>query len=197
MNPITELHQTIDAYTAKLAEASAKAGRPITCAGKGCCHCCYEPVYCSDAEVKHILEGMSDIQKWALSADIHTAIDAARESGLFDKYMPPVMDWLSLKLPCPFLNRKEGTCSVYDRRPLSCRAHIAVGPPDWCRDRRMEQTYPGADEVSIAIAEAIVHFHSKLGNVITHDNLLSLLEGELLGEYHPTASSQQIVFEKD
>lgn len=194
MNPITELHQTIDAYTAKLAEASAKAGRPITCAGKGCCHCCYEPVYCSDAEVKHILEGLDEHTLAKLSARTEAYLERVEPTGLFKKDMPPVMEWLAMKLPCPFL--EDGQCSVYDRRPLNCRAHIAVGPPDWCRDRRLEQKYPEADEVSKAIGEAIVHFHSKLGG-LTHDNMLSLLESELLGEYHPTASAKKIVFEKD
>jgi Fe-S-cluster containining protein len=193
MNPITELHQTIDAYTAKLAEASAKAGRPITCAGKGCCHCCYEPVYCSSHEVAYILGGLTKWEEAAVANRLRESLPKVKASGLLDKDMPPVMEWLAMKLPCPFL--ENGQCSVYDRRPLSCRAHIAVGPPDWCRDRRLEQKYPESDEVIIAIAEAIVHFHSKLGNVIIHDNLLALLENELLGEYHETASAKHIMIE--
>lgn len=192
MNPITELHQTIDAYTAKLAEASAKAGRPITCAGKGCCHCCYEPVYCSDAEVKHIVESLTDDHRSTVIENLKISLVGIRASGILDKDMPPVMEWLSMKMPCPFL--EGGQCSVYDRRPIGCRSHMAVGPPDWCRDRRLEQKYPMCDEVSKACGEAIVEAHSQIGDSCTHDNMLALLEGELLGEYHPTASAQKIVF---
>ena len=195
MNAISELHKKIDALDAALAKESASRGRPITCEGKGCCACCKEPVYCSSAEVKHMLELLCDGAKDRVAARTSTAIEKVKATGLFDKDMPPVMEWLAMKLPCPFLYHDQ--CSVYANRPISCRSHMAVGPKEWCETNRMEQKYPMADEHSMACGQAIIEAHAKLGGEIVHDNLLALLEGELLGEYHPTASAQKIILETD
>ena len=139
-----------------------------------------------------MLEMLNDRQKMGVAHQMVESIAIVKKSGLFDIDMPPVMEWKALNLPCPFL--VDGQCSVYERRPISCRAHMAVGPPEWCMTRRPEQKYVEAKEVSKACGQAIIVAHLKLGNTILHDNLLALLEKELLGEYHETASAQQIVF---
>jgi Fe-S-cluster containining protein len=192
MKAISELHQQIDRLHIRLMHATAEKGKPVTCPGKGCCACCYEPVYCSSDEVKHMLEMLNDRQKMGVAHQMVESIAIVKKSGLFDIDMPPVMEWKALNLPCPFL--VDGQCSVYERRPISCRAHMTVGPPEWCAIRRLEQKYVGSDEVSYACGQMIIAAHLRLGNTITHDNLLALLENELLGEYHETASAQQIVF---
>ena len=71
---------------------------------------------------------------------------------------------------------------------------MAVGSPEWCSTHRLKQKYVGSDEVSYVCGQLIIAAHLRLGNTITHDNLLALLGNELLGEYHETASAQQIMF---
>lgn len=197
MKPIAELHERVDAINSELVAETARRGRPITCQGKGCCACCYEPVYCSSAEVQHMVEGLSDDNKKIVGYITRLNIDKVKSRGLFEKDMPPVMEWRSMGIACPFLMMPAGTCMVYERRPVSCRSHMAVGPAEWCTTNRLEQKYPEAHEVSVASGREIIKAHLKLGNVLHNDNLLALLENELLGEYHPTASEQEIVFEVD
>jgi Fe-S-cluster containining protein len=194
MKPIAELHEKVDALNAKLVAETARLGRPITCQGKGCCACCYEPVYCSDAEARHLLEGLTEDQKADVADRVDRAIGRVKTYGLFESDMPPVMQWLAMKLPCPLL--ENGLCTAYQNRPVSCRSHFAVNPAEGCATNRLEQRYPGDHGISKAIGQAVVEAHLKLGNTIIHDNLLALLENELLGEYHPTASAEKIVFEE-
>jgi Fe-S-cluster containining protein len=196
MNAITELHARIDAINAPLVEETARRGKPITCQGKGCCACCYEPVYCSSAEVHHLLESLTDEQKTRVTARLSLALEKVRASGLFDKDMPPVMEWLALQVSCPLLEGSK--CMVYERRPVSCRSHMACGPANWCVENREHQIYPMAEEISKACGQAIIETHMKLnGKLIQFDNLLALLEYKLLGEYHETASAQKIVLEEE
>lgn len=193
MNPIAELHRQVDEIHAKLAQASAENGKPITCQGKGCCACCHEPVYCSHEEVRYLVEGLTEEQKSAVAARLKVVVDKAKASGIFDIEMPPVMQWLALELPCPLL--ENGLCIAYERRPVGCRSHMAVGPADWCIHKRLDQKYPMAEKVSIACARAIVQSHLKLGNFIINDNMLALMAGELLDDHFDTASAEKIVFE--
>lgn len=192
MNPIAELHQRIDALDAELASESARLGRPVTCQGKGCCACCYEPVYCSSEEVHYIVEGLTNEQRAAVTKRLKLALDKVKTFGLFEVEMPPVMDWLKMALPCPFL--EGGLCSVYERRPVGCRSHMACGPAAWCATNRQHQIYPMAEETSIKSGQAIIEAHLKLGNVLHNDNMLALLANELLVYYPATASAEQIVF---
>lgn len=196
MKEIAELHKTVDAIDKRLAEESAKLGKPITCQGKGCCACCYEPVYCSSAEAKHLVEALTTEQRAAVTERLKLALAKVQSEGLlWKKEMPTVMKWLAMKSPCPLL--ENGMCLAYENRPISCRSHMAVGPAEWCATNRLEQKYPMAEESSLAVGQAVVKAHLKLGNTIIYDNLLALLEQELLGEYHPTGSAQQIVFEEE
>ena len=191
MKAITELHQQIDRLHIRLMHATAEKGKPVTCPGKGCCACCYEPVYCSSDEAHHLLEGLTNEQRATVTNRLKLALEKVKASGFFKKDMPPVMEWKVMNIPCPLL--EGGECMAYENRPIGCRAHMAVGPPEWCLTRRPEQKYVGSDEVSYACGQLIIAAHLRLGNTITHDNLLALLENELLGEYHETASAQQIV----
>lgn len=195
MKAIAELHEKVDALNARLIAETARLGRPVTCQGKGCCACCYEPVYCSSDEAHHLLEDLTGEQRAAVTERLKLAINKVESEGILWKAMPPVMQWLAMKLPCPLL--ENGVCMAYPNRPISCRSHFAVNPAEWCATHREEQKYPASNEVSAAIGQEVVKAHLKLGNILLHDNLLALLENELLGQYHPTGSAEQIVFEVD
>lgn len=191
---IKELHQFVDEGCAKLKEKSAAVGKPITCRGKGCCHCCYEPVYCSTQEVAYILESLDDTQKVLLKMFVRSCIERIKPSGLFDKDLPPVKDWLAFHVECPFLI--DGNCSIYERRPYACRTHMAIYDPDWCRDRRLEQKYAMWDEEGQSLlGRALLYAHAD--GELVFDNLLALLNNALGGEHMETASAQKIQIEQE
>lgn len=190
MDSIRALHGLIDIENRKLAEATAKKGRPITCKGMGCCACCREPVYCSDAEVEYLVSALTPEQKVVVTARLKESLAKFRAAGMFDYDLPPVMKWLELNIQCPLL--EDGACMVYERRPISCRSHSAVGNPDDCTNSRENQHYPLSKEHSAMCGKMIVMFHLADEKSFTQDNLLALLEKELLGTYTPTASAQQI-----
>ncbi len=193
MKEIERMHRQLDSINAALALSSARNGKPITCQGKGCCACCYEPVYCSSAEVSHLLETLTEEQKALVKRKVEVSLFVINASGLFSVKMPAVMDWLAMELPCPLL--EGGLCTVYDRRPTSCRSHMASGPADWCKYQRQKQIYPQALEASVAQGYAILNAHQKLGNEIINDNLIALLANELLPEHHETSSRNHIMID--
>ena len=180
MKEITELHRLIDQLNARIAEESAKNGRPVTCKGKGCFSCCYEPVYASDSEVTHMLEGLSEDRKTLIAGRTEAALDKFKAAGLLDANMPPVMKWKAVGVMCPFL--ENGECSAYDRRPIGCRSHMAVGPAEWCETNREHQKYPMSNEVSAIQGSMILAAHMQIGGPIIH--------------YPETASAQVIQLER-
>lgn len=193
MKEITELHQRIDQINDRLGQISAQNGRPVTCLGKGCCACCYEPVYASTAEVRHMLEELSVADYARVMINTEKALEKLKPTGLMEKDMPPVMEWLQQRVPCPFL--KDGACSIYDRRPIACRSHNAVGSPVLCAGpHRLMQQYPNSPQASALSGELIIGYHSQIANEMVFDNLLALLSGELFGKPIETPAAQKIVF---
>jgi Fe-S-cluster containining protein len=195
MKEITELHRLIDQTNARLAEESAKNGHPITCKVKGCFACCNDPLYVSDSEVKHMLDGYGEKAKNKVAALTAKAIDKLKPTGLLDMDEPPVMKWREQNITCPFLDI-YGHCSVYERRPIGCRSHMAVGPAEWCDTNRENQKYPMSDELSAVQGSMILAAHMKIGGPIIHDNLLALLANQLLDDPIATASRQIIQIER-
>lgn len=191
---IKALHEFTDSAVEALKAKSAAAGKPITCAGKGCCHCCYEPVYCSTAEVEHAIEGLTPMERIIIGDIVAKQIKLVSPTGLLEQDLPPVLKWLELKLACPFLQPADGTCGVYSRRPYSCRIHLAIKHPDTCRDDRLNQKYAMFDdEVQGLLGKAIVA--SSIGGKIHYDNMLVLLHNALNGEHMESASAFKVVIE--
>ena len=38
--------------------------------------------------------------------------------------------WIQTQTPCPFLD--NGSCSIYQHRPLACRSHFSIRNPEQC-----------------------------------------------------------------
>lgn len=195
MKEIAELHWLIDQMVVQLSNSTAAAGKPVTCPGKGCFACCYEPVYCSREEVRHIIEMLTVEQIAEVTEKTRVAVEKIKASGLFNVRLPPVTHWTKQLVACPFL--KDGNCSVYERRPVGCRVHMAVGKPELCSCDRMNQKYPKSLEFDMAMGHMILASHMRIGNSLTHDNMLAFLAEELLGEKLETASRETINMEKD
>jgi len=100
----------------------SSAGPFIACA-RGCTHCCYVSVPISPAEAAYIGEHIG-----VAPADIRSSITRDDTSFSYDT-------------PCTFLH--EGECTIYEHRPMTCRAHFSFDRDNyWCRHENWDK--PGA-----------------------------------------------------
>lgn len=102
---------------------------------KGCSACCSRIVAATRLEVLGMIEfiessGMAtdELKKRVgeHSSSIADFINRKSEAAPNDEL------WFSKKNPCPFLH--DGSCSVYEARPLSCRIYHSTDDPLKCID---------------------------------------------------------------
>lgn len=178
MKRVAEQHVAQDRA---IASELAKAPQFQPCCKAGCSACCSEPVYCSEAEALHIIESLrpadldevrTKLQEWLF-----------KTACLRDKEFPDANHWRLLDAPCPLL--KNGLCSVYERRPLGCRAWFALKHPDLCqmphrRHQLFAQFHP---KVFIPAGPPV-----SVGGRTIYDHLGVLLAEKLLGLEIPSAT---------
>ncbi|CAH7411518.1 putative YkgJ family cysteine cluster protein [Vibrio chagasii] len=86
---------------------------PVAVCRKGCGHCCRFPVHVTSVEAK-VIANYADIKLNKLKRA------AIIESGkIQDDY-------------CPFFDKSESQCSVYEVRPLTCKLHASLDHYDYC-----------------------------------------------------------------
>lgn len=118
----------------KIMEKSLANSDHQPCCKKGCHHCCHEAAYAETREVEHMIGGLTDEQRARVTKRTETWIEQsvevrkAKPSEATD--FIDAFDYLERKIPCPLL--EGGLCMVYERRPMSCRTHFAIGNPDDC-----------------------------------------------------------------
>ena len=102
---------------------------------KGCYGCC------------HMLIGSTVIE--ALQIVLHFSTDPARLNTLraklpeikrqADLVQDPEMSsthWFSSAIPCIFLDKSDGSCTIYDVRPVACRTMLVASEPEFCYPRK-------------------------------------------------------------
>ncbi|MGL4370851.1 MAG: SEC-C metal-binding domain-containing protein [Spirochaetota bacterium] len=103
---------------------------------KGCAHCCYQPVACTDEEARLIYtycyDKKIDIDFGKIERQLkHIEFDYENNfSGKTTWDDQPEED-----TPCIFLNIKDRTCRIWDVRPFVCRVHLAEKTNEFCRSR--------------------------------------------------------------
>lgn len=116
MIDLTQIQAKADAAITKRAAPYA-----IKC-GAGCSACCHQLFYCSLAEAVQIAEKHSDKieSKMAeLTANASAALKSNNHAAYFGR-------------PCVFLEDRQ--CTIYEDRPLACRAHLVTSDPEKCSD---------------------------------------------------------------
>lgn len=102
-------------------------GGTIHC-DRGCSGCCSLVVNCTGPEAALVANRLTPAQMSRLQSQI-PLIQACANRAVSLK------EWLSSYRrqagPCPFLEQ-DGSCGVYQIRPLSCRALLATQGPHWC-----------------------------------------------------------------
>ena len=176
-----------DQQIAQMKKRTAEAGRPVTCCA-GCSACCYEPVYCDSWEMEHALAGLSGDQLDYVKARLAQWVRLVEPSGLLKQELPSAFAWRALKVPCPFL--RETLCMIYDRRPCSCRMHMATGPRINYEDDKLreQQTFVTSPEATENIALVSVakykggnydHLGAWLAKLLFGQNLQSATQGHI------------------
>jgi Fe-S-cluster containining protein len=137
-----DLLRVIQGFSDAIVSATA-AGQHVTCK-KGCSACCYQVIPISETEaigLVNLIEQMTPDRKAAITARFTDAVKRLKSAGILDRLSPHALndtdlrravskDYFAAGIPCPFL--ENGSCSIYDDRPLSCREYLAVTPPENC-----------------------------------------------------------------
>lgn len=124
--------ETIDALTAR----DQRFNYPLPFCHKGCSNCCHELVYCTSEEALHIhdycLQAGIEIDKAKLERQLryvetdrrldHTGVTTWNDQDEADQ-------------ACAFLDKADGSCSIWPARPFVCRVHLAEQTDEYCRPR--------------------------------------------------------------
>ena len=155
----------LDRVTEVIKTKTAQAGRPITCKGAGCFHCCKEPANTYRKEVAYAIHHLHGDALERVKKRTEQWAKGFVDSHMNELPVPPVVEFRRHNLWCPLLENNQ--CMVYDRRPACCRLHMAVGPIENCEDdeRRQEQLFATEPEpvirsnleLAIACRPAIVN----------------------------------------
>lgn len=106
---------------------SAVDGSGVSPCKRGCSHCCHQAVQMSRAEARLIAEVTGE----RLNAEPLGGIDVAGAAGDGEE-LGRVRRKAELAYsgqPCPFLGG-DGSCRVYEVRPIACRLHFSLADDD-------------------------------------------------------------------
>ena len=104
------------------------SGKNIHCRA-GCSGCCHLAVHATYPEATTVAREITEQQVQWLSDYIKKLKAALPGLSGMKSYLKKHRQELG---PCPFLD-KQGFCSIYTIRPLSCRALLSTRPAAWCR----------------------------------------------------------------
>jgi Fe-S-cluster containining protein len=127
------------------AAVSRRAGAWLAC-GPGCSECCRVPFPITRLDAWRLRRGLARAdagRRSRITARAHRVLAALREGfpgnvrtgrlvhseAALDRFFDRHRD-----LPCPVLDPEQGTCELYEDRPLACRIH---GPPLRFGDERV------------------------------------------------------------
>ncbi len=156
-----------------------------------CPACCREPVYASRLEAERIVALMDDARKEVIREKLTYWLACFYGSGQHQEHRPSVFAYIPSVPPCPLLD-KDGRCSVYEHRPVECRAHFALKHRSYCEDlgKRREQKHAMfSDELMMAICAD----HLRIENQMVVDHLCILLAEILIGPQPETQARRQFI----
>jgi Fe-S-cluster containining protein len=133
-----------DILVGRANKAAEKIGRPISCRS-GCGIRCCQIVPLSPPEVFYLADYILTLpavrqktvtEKFELivkELDSHSLSSRLLDPEYTDELVLAIAEeYFALQLPCPFL--AEGSCSIYEHRPVACREYNVTSPPEYCRD---------------------------------------------------------------
>jgi len=134
-----------------LAVASMDKHLSVSCK-KGCGACCCQPVPLAEIEVYHIARLVSNLPE-SRRTQIEEAFKAGAAHfegmGWFDRLAKceeestlhaAILDYFFQSIPCPFLT--EGSCSIYEDRPIACREYLVTSDYRNCSEPYADKVLP-------------------------------------------------------
>jgi Fe-S-cluster containining protein len=109
------------------ARYQARGGR-VHCAA-GCFGCCDMPIRISLAEALTLSEVLPDSQFEAMRGHARKVLANARTARSPDQYVEQHRAQVGF---CPLLDRENGRCTQYERRPTRCRDTFSALPARYC-----------------------------------------------------------------
>lgn len=144
---VEEVHGKVSAF---MEEQTAASERKPRCK-KGCSACCEQLVLLTVGEAVNILRRYPAVVAERIQALTHQAAIAHQtfDGQHCDPSTPAGAQalevitelWWEKRVPCVFLDR-DGTCSIYEHRPISCRQHWVASDPELCAVRTSEDEAP-------------------------------------------------------
>ena len=156
-----------DALVDASVRRSVELGKPVSCR-VGCCACCHQTVSVARTEayaLRELVDSMPEPRRTEIRARFDEAVRRLVEAGLHARMgalsstAPADIEqlalaYLRLGIPCPFLEKDgkqpvhldDGTCSIYDDRPIACRDYPGHLPAGAVRgaDARLHRDGPAA-----------------------------------------------------
>ena len=132
-----ELIQIVDAA---LADATRRSKGWLVCR-KGCTPCCIGVFAINQLDAARLQRGLADL--------------ARRDPQRAEAVKQRAREAVARLSPCPALDPVEGTCDLYDSRPLTCRT---FGPPVRVEGGGLgvcELCYQGCSEEEVAACEMV------------------------------------------
>ena len=152
---VPALQGLVNAVVTAAEEASAKAGRTISCR-KGCGACCRQLVPVSRSEGERLLGVIEKLpadrratlrQRFTEAEARIAAAGLDAPAGRSDRELS--VAYFALGMACPFL--EDESCSIHPERPLVCREYLVTSPAELCAGPRQEGVTPVAvPKVSLA-----------------------------------------------
>lgn len=127
MQAVRQKQECFDQFCGAWLSEYRQRGGSIYC-GKGCSGCCRLVVNCTATEAIAIARVVTPEQQARLQAAIPVIAKCAQEAGSLKDWLKSYRDQAG---PCPFLEQ-DGSCGVYQQRPLSCRSLLSTREPHWC-----------------------------------------------------------------
>lgn len=138
--------QTLTNQVVSLGVAGAeREGRQITCQA-GCGACCKQlvPISVPEAlDIQDFINTLPEERREVILERFRRALETFEETGFINRLKRVTelnsedrlrlgLDYFKLGVDCPFL--EEGSCSVYERRPLVCREYLVTSPAVNCQN---------------------------------------------------------------
>jgi Fe-S-cluster containining protein len=127
-------HHIVDETIDALTERDKRFGYPPPFCHKGCCNCCYELVYCTSEEARHIHNHCRETGLAIDNAKLERQLKYVETDEHLDHTgITTWNDQIEADQACVFLDPADGSCVIWPARPLVCRVHLAEGTDQYCR----------------------------------------------------------------
>lgn len=148
-------------------EESVARGERVSCRA-GCGACCSQLVPVTPVEahqLREVVERLPEPRRSEVRARFAAAVDRLDRTGLSERLLEVDVlapeersrlgvDYFGQGIPCPFL--EDGSCSIYEERPIACREYLVTSPAVHCASPTAEtvRMVPLPARASVALSRA-------------------------------------------